>query len=670
MRKRFIIIYFVVFLIVGYATVSSTLYSFGNLLFGYDNEDFDVYFSFASFLESTESKVEILDKNHFIFKPLISEDDKVLTVNYEIVNASHEYDAEVEVLCVPENHTFTTFSNELVNSFILARDITEGSVTISLNPEYTGNEDIDEEYLCTLSSKAMSRTSIDNSSIDRFIEIDGKKTNIKEWRTIDLVHTNTTDTVYARSDDNYLYLYIENNENIDIQNFRLYISTLDSPSVQIFNYLVENTRVYKYTSNGIATDEVGNLLPHLGLAKMMVDDGVEYAVPLSLLNVNSIEEIKSLKLRYANSSWNVQKEYDVYLKRDEIIVDGNKTYLSEYSKEEIIYQDDTSIIYSRILGDYIYFYVVTNNIMGDDLKNSSIYVGSYSDNVTKNSSTGFMVWYESALLSCNDISCNNSTITKGSPMRAISDGLEFKIPLDVLDMKTMNDLSVVKILYRNSSWQEVKSITVNIDKKIYKEDLVDKTYILAHKPDNYNNFNVYVAGLMKWPGNKMYKYLDEEDTYVYILPDDFTESYVVFSDSGNNQYPPMNQNLFYLENNKSRIWDSTYYGILSWNYVDKNNESNKTEVDISLIVPSGKVDNGYYYLYDETGSLDKLNTWPGISLSKNDKWTGTTDVVKDYNRVRLIFNNGSNWQYPSNEGIYLKPGCSVTFDGTSVYVKD
>lgn len=133
MNRKFYVLFIALFLVVGFAALSTTLDIKGLLSIGYKEDDFDVYFSFASYLENTDSYIEITDKNQFIFTPNISQDDKTLTINYEVANASHQYDTEIEVNCSPINQEYTNIENNLKDSFIKARDIGEGTVVVSLN---------------------------------------------------------------------------------------------------------------------------------------------------------------------------------------------------------------------------------------------------------------------------------------------------------------------------------------------------------------------------------------------------------------------------------------------------------------------------------------------------------------------------------------------------------
>lgn len=663
MKKSYFLVYFILFLVVGFATLTLSFNINGSLNVAFNEEDFNVYFSFASFQEVTDSTIEIIDNNTFSFKPNVNVDDKSLTLIYEVVNASTEYDANINVDCTSENKVYTSISNTLANPFIEARDVTEGIIKISLNDEYNGSEDIDEEYTCFLSVDAISRTSIDNSDIERFINIDGEKTNIKEWRTIDLVHETNLDIVYARNDKDYLYLYAENLDNIMFNNTHLYISTDESSSSQIYNFCIENGRIYLY-DNGFKTDENGALLPFVDLSILAVNQGLEIAIPLAALNIDSIKDVRSIKLEYLTGEWQVLKTTVIYLSKSDIIVDGTKTYVNEYTIDNLIYEDESSQVYARILNDYIYFYAYDSKLTSGDLVNPSIYVGSKSLNVQKNPSTGFMFWYETTILACDSISCTNklSNSNKYHPIRAIDDGVEFKFPLNLLDMSNIDDLKVVQILYRDSSWNEVKRININLKDRLFEEDLIDKTYVLVNKPSEWSDIYIYTSGL-EWPGNEMSYYGNTNNMYAYIFSDDIDSAYVTFSDNGNSQYPLYEQNIFKIEKGKSRIWDGQFNGVHSWNYVDDSNNLEDKKITFNLKVPDGKYDLGCVYLYDDNDVLNSLNPWPGIKLTKsNDIWLGSIDDISEYDNVRAIFNNcNKGWQVPSADGIHLKPGMNLSY---------
>lgn len=664
-RIRFIILVILV-MVVGYAALSTSLEFYAKFPISYNEDDFQVYFSFVSFLENTESSVEIKNSNHIIFHPILNEDDKKLTVNYEITNASSQYDSEVSVECTSTNQDGIIIDNMLIDNLVEARDITEGKVEVSLS-ELISSVDEDDTVTCSLNATPIPRDTINNSSISRFIKIDGIKTNEKEWRLVDLVHSTDTDVVYSRSDDNNLYLYSEILDGSYANNIRIYFSTYSSTSAQEYNYVLENGRMYVNTSSGISD--------YIGPVEYVSSEGYEFSIPLKYLEISSIDDIRTIRLRYSDSSWNKLKEFEVFLSKNEIIVDGNKTHLKEYTEDDIIYKDDSSTVYSRILNDYIYFYSVDESLMGTDLANPSIYVGSKSLNVDKNT-RGFMIWYETSLMGCDIDSCSNliPDASSYSPMRAIGRGVEFKIPLKVLDMNTLDDLKVVRILYRNSSWQEVKRIDISIREKLSNMDLVGKTYVIAKKPKEWDDIFIYLSDNSSWPGEVMSYYVDDLDTYAYIIPDNIESSYVTFSDgkSTNMQYPLAKQNIFKIEKNKSRIWNGELTGVLSWDYVDDSLGNKNSNVVFNLYVPDGKTNNGCVYLYDADGKLDKLYPWPGIKLlNDGTKWSGSFDDVDNYNNVRAIFNNcNSGWQYPSADGIYIKPGIVVTYKDSSIYIDD
>lgn len=500
-------------------------------------------------------------------------------------------------------------------------------------------------------------------TLDRYTIIDGKKTTPTEWRDDDLVYSVGSDSIYLRADDEYIYFYSET--DVDLQNFHILFSTDESISSQTFNYIVENYQMLHY-NNGFDG--------YICQVEQAVDTGFEYKIPISELNISSLDELRAIKLQYLDANWSIDKEIYVELKQDEIVVDGEMTFTDEYTENDIFYTEGTSKIYARIQNDYLYVYAEDSSLSGDDLTNPSIYLGSNDKTITSDSN-GYMIWYETYPIRKCDTSGCNTNINDYSPLRGIGSGVEFKIPIEVINISNVSDIRKLKILYRNSSWAEIKTVTVSIRDTVYPEDVVGKTVIYAKKPSDWDDIYIYLYNSVttpSWPPTElMPKYVDgSDDMYAYILPDDFEYYYVLFTGNslGTSQYPFSNENLFRIENGKSKIWDGTQNSILSWQYYDSSQSTSSNIINFKLEVPTGYSDYGCAYLYHDAG---EISAWPGVALTKEGEyWQGSITLSGTYTNLRIIYNNCNNgWQYPSTDGIIIRPGITIGYYNNSFYIE-
>ena len=164
--KKSAIIIVIVFMMIGFAAVSTTLIINSNIKVSENETDFDVYFS--------KARLDTID----VYESVISQDKKTITFNtnnlskvgdkstltYEVTNNSNNYDAEVKVTCTPENNKYTSITNTLdvENDIIPARNRAKGRVTITLNK--TAMEETTEEYTCKLEFNAVERKEVGISS--------------------------------------------------------------------------------------------------------------------------------------------------------------------------------------------------------------------------------------------------------------------------------------------------------------------------------------------------------------------------------------------------------------------------------------------------------------------------------------------------------------------------
>ena len=162
MKKRSAIIVAIVFMMIGFAAVSTSLIINSNIKVSENETDFDVYFS--------KARLDTID----VYESVISQDKKTITFNtnnlskvgdkstltYEVTNNSANYDAEVKVTCVPENNKYTSITNtlDIEDNIVPARNTAKGRVTITLNK--TSIEEVSEEYTCKLEFNAVERKEV------------------------------------------------------------------------------------------------------------------------------------------------------------------------------------------------------------------------------------------------------------------------------------------------------------------------------------------------------------------------------------------------------------------------------------------------------------------------------------------------------------------------------
>ena len=165
MKKKSVIIIAIILMSIGFAVVSTTLIINGNANISENENDFSVIFTAAS-----------LDEND-VYSTTVDETKKIITFTtselktlnqtsiliYEVTNNSSQYDAEVNVICVPKDGTtakYTSIKNKLENDTIVvkAKSSVNGTLTITLNK--TATEEVSEEYTCKLEFNAVERTEI------------------------------------------------------------------------------------------------------------------------------------------------------------------------------------------------------------------------------------------------------------------------------------------------------------------------------------------------------------------------------------------------------------------------------------------------------------------------------------------------------------------------------
>lgn len=167
-NKKKIIGLVILVMAIGFAAISTTLIINGSTKIGENIDDFDVYFSEAT-----------LDGKN-ISNEAIGENGKVITytttnlktvgqtsvLDFEVTNASKNYDANVSVTCDTVDSDYISVSLEPTNFIIDATTTENGKVNVKLNKNSVEEQTI--TFKCKLTINASERTSLGNGSLSTY----------------------------------------------------------------------------------------------------------------------------------------------------------------------------------------------------------------------------------------------------------------------------------------------------------------------------------------------------------------------------------------------------------------------------------------------------------------------------------------------------------------------
>ena len=168
MKKKSAIIIAIILMSIGFAAISTTLVINGSANVSENNEDFSVIFTAAS-IDGNDVYSTAVDETK---KTITFTTSELKTLNqtsiltYEVTNNSSNYDAEVNVTCVPKDGTtakYTSIKNKLDNdaTVVKAKESVNGTLTITLDK--TSTEEVSEEYTCKLEFNAVERDTLASS---------------------------------------------------------------------------------------------------------------------------------------------------------------------------------------------------------------------------------------------------------------------------------------------------------------------------------------------------------------------------------------------------------------------------------------------------------------------------------------------------------------------------
>ncbi len=148
---------------IGFAAVSTVLYLTGNTNVASNTGDFDVYFSKAV-ENGTENASIIKDKTHIAFTTELTGLNDKYVLNYDVTNASKQYDANLVMNCVGGNE-YLRVENRFNTTEILPARMTRSGVLILTVIKAT-TEETSVNISCEISGEAAERNEVGGDTIE------------------------------------------------------------------------------------------------------------------------------------------------------------------------------------------------------------------------------------------------------------------------------------------------------------------------------------------------------------------------------------------------------------------------------------------------------------------------------------------------------------------------
>ncbi len=167
-NKKKIIGLVILVMAIGFAAISTTLIINGSTKIGENIDDFDVYFSEAT-LDGKNISNEAIGENGKVITYTTTDLKTVgqtSVLDFEVTNASKNYDANVSVTCDTVDSDYISVSLEPTNFIIDATTTENGKVNVKLNKNSVEEQTI--TFKCKLTINASERTSLGNGSLSTY----------------------------------------------------------------------------------------------------------------------------------------------------------------------------------------------------------------------------------------------------------------------------------------------------------------------------------------------------------------------------------------------------------------------------------------------------------------------------------------------------------------------
>ncbi len=159
-NKKMIMVLAITLMAIGFAAVSTTLILNGQTYVASNQADFDVYFSKAVENE-VENNTLIQDKTHLAFETELTGLDETYILDYEVTNASKNYDANLTMNCVGGNEYIRVENNFDISKPLLSKEKRTGKLTLTVIQ--VPLEEVSVSISCEIKGNAVERTESGNS---------------------------------------------------------------------------------------------------------------------------------------------------------------------------------------------------------------------------------------------------------------------------------------------------------------------------------------------------------------------------------------------------------------------------------------------------------------------------------------------------------------------------
>ncbi len=162
-NRKMIMVLAVTLMAIGFASVSTVLYLNGQTFVASNTGDFDVYFS-KTVENGVENNTFIQDKTHIAFTTELTGLDDTYVLDYDVTNASKQYDANIVMNCTGGNEYLRVENKFNTEKVLPARTTRSGVLTLTVIKAVM--EDTSVSISCEITGNAQERETAGGDAIE------------------------------------------------------------------------------------------------------------------------------------------------------------------------------------------------------------------------------------------------------------------------------------------------------------------------------------------------------------------------------------------------------------------------------------------------------------------------------------------------------------------------